>query len=200
MFSLIAFLSCNRQSETNTQDKDVSLNNKGFEFLQAYYDECDDKKLDSARFCFEESLKLNFDNSSAYNNLLLVLGAKNEYEEMIELIQERIGHFPSEMHMAKAESNSMLAILYEKKGDTLTSKKMEQNASQEFDTCFEKYVTSIDLVVSFLCFVAYRDGKNSALHELTKYKDVFPDKDYYNAFESQLMEFEPNDYFNSKCN
>lgn len=200
MFVLVVLSSCSGQGETKNQKEDACLNNKGLEFLQAYYDECNDKYLDSARFFFEKALKYNEGNSVAFYNLVLVLGAQEEYLKMIEMFQKRISQINEDAYLAKAETYSELAVLYGKVNDTIYSHKMMQNASIEFEKCFCQKPLSVDLIISFLEFKTYSDGKNAALLELKKYKDVFPDEDYYSAFESQLIEFNSDDYFNSKCN
>ena len=197
---LFALSSCTSQGETKTQKKDVCLNDKGFEFLQAYYDECNDNYLDSARFFLEKALECNDGNSVAFYNLILVLGAQEEYGEMIDLYQNRLNQIRGNAYLAKAETYSELAMLYGKTGDTISCIKMTQYASNEFEKCFSQNQITVDLMVSFLLFSAYKDGKESAMLELKKYKDVFPNEDYYSAFENQLMEFNPNDCFSSKCN
>lgn len=197
VFAIVAILACNRQDKT--EGEDVCLNNKGFDYLMAYYDECDDEYLDSARFFFEEALKCNSNNPTVFSNLILVLGAQEEYGEMIELYQKRIGQISEKAYLAKAETYSSLALLYGKTGDSLSYFKMTHYASNEFEKCFSQKPITVDLVGSFLVFVAYRDGKDSALIELKKYRDVFPDEDFYSVFENQLMEFNPDNDFNSRC-
>ena len=200
VFTFLALMACNRQDETKTQNEDVSFNDKGFEFLQAYYDEYDSNYLDSARFFLEKALKCNDGNSVAFYNLILVLGVQEEYGEMIELYHKRIDQIDANAYLAKAETYSKMAMLYGRIGDTVSCCDMTQKASDEFERCFNQKPVSVDLVVSFLLFSAFKDGKESALIELKKYKDVFPDEDYYSAFESQLMEFNMEGYFNSRCN
>lgn len=200
MFVLVVLSSCSGQGETKNQKEDACLNNKGLEFLQAYYDECNDKYLDSARFFFEKALKYNEGNSVAFYNLVLVLGAQEEYLKMIEMFQKRISQINEDAYLAKAETYSDMAILYGKIGDTLSYCEMTQKASNEFEKCFNQKPVSVDLVISFLMFSAFKDGKESAILELKKFEDVFPDEDYYSAFKSQLMEFNPDDYFSLRCN
>ncbi|MCQ2303223.1 MAG: tetratricopeptide repeat protein [Bacteroidales bacterium] len=198
--SFVVLMACNRQSEITMQNEDVDFNNKGFKFLQAYYDECDSNYLDSARCFFEKALKCNDGNSVAFYNLMLILGAQEEYKEMVELYQKRINQLSENAYLAKAETYSDMAILYGKIGDTLSYCEMTQKASNEFEKCFNQKPVSVDLVISFLMFSAFKDGKESAILELKKFEDVFPDEDYYSAFKSQLMEYNPDDYFSLRCN
>lgn len=192
---LFVLSACNRQGKTETHREDVCLNNKGFEFLQAYYDDSDDKCLDSARFFLEKALKSNDGNSVAFSNLITVLGLQEEYGEMIELYRERLNMIHKKAHLAKAETCFELAVLYGKTGDTVSKCEMMQNASDEFEKCFRQKPLSVDLVVSYVLFTAYKDGKEAASQELKKYRKVFPDEDFYSAVESELMESNLNDYF-----
>ena len=154
ILSIIVLSACCRQSKTQTQREDVSLNNKGFEFLQVYYDECVDEYLDSARFYLEKALECNDENSTAFFNLMSVLGIQEEYGIMVERLQQRMNGLPRKAFLAKAETYSELAMLYDRIGDTVSNCEMVQNASTEFEKCFSQKPISVDLVISFLLFVA----------------------------------------------
>lgn len=186
--------SCDRQEKKKIVPDDVVLNNKGFDFLKSYYSDCDESCLDSALCYFEKAHLSNENNSIPYENMKMVLGIQGNFDALLSCLSEDLNRLDNDEVLKKAELYFAKATVYNAIGDSLSENRMVHFASIEFEKCFDEKHVSYDFVVSYLYFVAYSEGKETALLKLYDFKDVFPDEESYFAIKTTLEDFNKNDF------
>lgn len=171
---VICHCSCkNKSAQSNNVPKAEILNNQGLVYFNEYlYNNGDKTLLDSALLCFNAAITIDENNLVAHQNKIAVLYEQNKYDEVITNINELIEKTESDDYQTKAMLYRTLAYPYHLKGDYITEQSILLRAKQCYQLGLKESLEE-GFVCDYLLFVAYTEGRDTALLELGKYKEVF---------------------------
>lgn len=199
---MVLLVSACQSKEPNKQNQNnaTELNDKGFEFLNQYFFDCNPSQLDSALKYFQESLAMDKNHSAAKANLKVTLMKMKNYERLIDIMLTELGTISPQDHISKAEIFGFTAMLYNKIGNFDCEKQMCTNASNEYALVLSDENKSIQpyQLISYLKYKTYIEGKEGALSELEQYKGVFSE-DEFTTIKEEIERYDINDLFVTEC-
>lgn len=186
----------NERTQSVASPESVRLNNKGFEFWNEYrFNDGDASFLDSAIFYFDKAIAEDENNIAARWNKNAVLYEQKKYDEIIAIMNELIEKTDSNDYQTKAMLYKSLAYPYYLKGDSFMFQITLLTAKQYYQLGLKEPLNE-SFIDDYILFTAYTEGKDAALLELEKYKNLLREFLQYEDFKEYLSsnEFDYRDF------
>ena len=165
----------------------IRLSNKGLEFWDDYhFNNGDLSFLDSAIFYFDKAVAEDESNIAARLNKNAVLYEQKKYDEIIVILNELIEKTDSNDHQTKAMLYRSLAYPYYLEGDTVMFQSTLLIAKQYYQLGLKESLNE-SFIDDYILFTAYAEGKDAALLELEKYKNLLKEFLQYEDFKEYLL-------------
>lgn len=185
---LFNIVSCkNTKTQTIVSTESIWLSDQGFEFWNDYrFYDGDSSFLDSAIYYFDKAIAEDENNLAARWNRYAVLYEQKKYDEIIVDLNEIIEKTDSDDHQTKAMLYRSLAYPYYLKGDSLMFQSTLLSAKQNYQLGLKEPLNE-SFIDDYILFTAFTEGKEAALLELEKYKDLLKEFLQYEDFKEYLL-------------
>lgn len=185
---LFHLISCSNTNTQSTLDlESMRLNDLGFTFWQEYlFNDQDSTILDSALYYFNRAIAENETNMAAHQNKNAVLFEQKKYDEIIVNINSLLEKTNPDDYPTKAQLYESLANTYHLKGDSISEQSVLLTAKHYYQLGL-KGTKNERFIDAYILFTAHTAGKDSALRELEKYRDLLINYIPYEVFKEQLL-------------
>lgn len=185
LFHLISC--CNTNTQSTMDSESTRFNNLGFTFWQEYlFNDQDSSILDSALYYFNRAIAEDETNMAAHQNKNAVLFEQKKYDEIIVNINSYLERTNSDDYQTKAKLYESMANTYHLKGDFVSEQSVILKAKHYYQLGLKGPLNE-SFIDDYILFIAHTAGKDTALIELEKYKDLLINSIPYEEFKECLI-------------
>lgn len=190
---ILFFVKCSTESsKKEIKSKAIELNDRAMIiYSEAIFKPLDVSRdeLNKANNLLKQAIEIDENFVLAYINRANVLIKLKEYEEAINLLQRA-----SELKENFAEVISMQGFLYEKIGNLDSANKKYQQAIEAYNKRIADNSNNIEDKVSRSFMLIFIEDKNTALEEIKKLSEEYPENPLVREMEQTIRNFNREAY------